>query len=148
MNARLKKISLAILLCSLAIVASAAENFTSTARGAQYRDLNIGEGESAQTGDVATIQFIGWLNSNGTKGKELYNTRKQGGSVSFVIGTDKVMQGWSEGVIGMKKGGKRLLMVPPSLAYGSKGVQGFVPANGSLIFVIELVDLKLKRASQ
>ncbi|MGB5397340.1 MAG: FKBP-type peptidyl-prolyl cis-trans isomerase [Gammaproteobacteria bacterium] len=120
----------------------AADNFHITARGAQYKELKTGAGETAQAGDIATMHFTGWLDDNGGQGKELYNSRKEGRPVSFVVGTDKIMQGWNEGVIGMKKGGKRLLRVPPALGYGAKSVQDVVPANTSLLFVIELVDLE------
>lgn len=123
-------------------IVQAADNFHSTARGAQYQDLKAGEGEMAKLGDVATIHFISWLDSNGAKGKEIYNTRREGKTVSFVVGTDKVMPGWNEGVIGMKQGGKRLLKLPPALGYGAKGVQEVVPPNARLILIIDLVQLK------
>ena len=128
------------LLCSG--FALAADNFKTTAQGAQYKDLKTGEGATADIGDVATIHFIGWLDNNGAKGKEFFNTRKQNKPASFVIGTDKVMPGWNEGVIGMKQGGKRLLKLPPALGYGSKGVQEIVPPNARLILIIELVRLE------
>ena len=120
----------------------AADNFQVTAQGAQYRDLKTGTGEIAGVGDVVTIHFIGWLDSNGAKGKEIYNTRRENKSVSFVVGTEKVMPGWNEGVIGMKQGGKRLIMLPPALGYGAKGVQEIIPPNARLVFVIDLVQLK------
>lgn len=120
----------------------AADNFQLTAQGAQYKDLKNGAGESAQLGDVATIHFTGWLDSNGAKGKEIYNTRREQKTVSFVVGSEKVMPGWNEGVLGMKPGGKRLLKVPPALAYGTKGVQEVIPPNARLIFVIDLIQLE------
>jgi FKBP-type peptidyl-prolyl cis-trans isomerase len=123
-------------------IVQAAGSFQSTARGAQYQDLKAGEGKMAKPGDVATIHFISWLDSNGAKGKEIYNTHKEGKTVSFVVGTDKVMPGWNEGVIGMKQGGKRLLKLPPALGYGGKGVQGIVPPNARLILIIDLVQLE------
>lgn len=120
----------------------AADNFQLTAQGALYKDLKTGTGEMADISDVATIHFTGWLDSNGTKGKEIYNTRREGQPVSFVIGTDRVMSGWNEGVIGMQTGGKRLLKLPPSLAYGTKGVHDIIPPNAKLIFVIDLIQLE------
>ena len=124
--------------------ALAADNFQTTARGAQYKELKTGTGENAQVGDVVTIHFVGWLDNNGTKGKEIYNTRKEGKQVSFVVGTDKVMQGWNEGVIGMRPGGKRLIMLPPALGYGARSVEDVIPADASLIFVIDLIELEKK----
>ena len=76
------------------------------------------------------------------KGKELFNTRNRGKPVAFVVGTENVMPAWNDGVIGMQAGGKRLLMVPPKLGYGSKGVQDVVPPDANLIFLFELVDLQ------
>lgn len=136
-------ITLLLLLFSLysGLVLSA-DNFQLTTQGAQYKDLKSGEGEVAQLGDIATIHFTGWLDSNGTKGKEIYNTRREQKTVSFVIGSEKVMQGWNEGVLGMKPGGKRLLKLPPTLAYGAKGVQQVIPPNARLIFVIDLIQLE------
>ncbi len=120
----------------------AADNFQTTPRGAQYRDLKTGTGESVAPGDVATIHFVGWLDENGQKGKEIYNTRRDGTSVSFVVGTERVIQGWNEGVIGMRQGGKRLLLLPPELGYGARGVEHTIPPNARLIFVIDLVRLQ------
>jgi len=120
----------------------AAGGFMTTVGGVEYKDLKPGTGERAEVGDVATIQFAGWLEEKGGKGRELYDTHTRGDTVSFVIGTDKVMQGWNEGVIGMRPGGKRLVKVPPELGYGSRGVQDVVPPNARLIFVIELLELQ------
>jgi peptidylprolyl isomerase len=133
-----------LLLCSMAgvVFAAAAGSFITTAKGVQYRDLSQGAGERAETGDVVTLHFVGWLDDKGGKGRELYDTRSRGEPVSFVIGTDRVMPGWNEGVIGMKPGGKRLVKVPPALGYGSRGVQDVVPPNAGLIFVIELLELE------
>jgi FKBP-type peptidyl-prolyl cis-trans isomerase 2 len=75
-------------------------------------------------------------------GKEIFNARKQKKPVSFQIGTDKVMQGWNEGVIGMRPGGSRMLRIPPELGYGAKAVDDVVPPHAHLIFIIELLELK------
>lgn len=132
---------LALFWCCLA-VAHAAGNFQTTPRGAQYIDIKPGAGEPADIGDVVTIHFINWLENNGAKGREIYNTRKENKTVSFVVGTDRVMPGWNEGVVGMKQGGRRMLKLPPALGYGAKGVQDVVPPNASLIFVIDLIQLE------
>lgn len=137
-----KLTTLLILFLMITGQAQAADGFLSTEGGARYKELKTGAGENAHLGDVATIHFVGWLDNNGVKGKEIYNTRKEAKQVSFVVGTDKIMQGWNEGVIGMKQGGKRLLKIPPALGYGNKGVQGVIPSNASLIFIIDLVGLE------
>ena len=110
--------------------------------GLRLQDLAVGEGPVAQPGMVATIHFIGWLDEQGARGREIYNSRAEGRPVSFVIGTDGVMQGWNEGVIGMQAGGARMLLVPPGLAYGDRSVDGVIPANASLMFRIELIRLE------
>lgn len=138
-----------LLLLSAALASSlvVADNFQVTPNGVQYKDLKPGSGEAAAVGDVATIQFTGWLDDEGRKGKELYNSRQQGKAVAFVIGTERIMQGWNEGVIGMRPGGKRLLKVPPSLGYGAKGVENYIPPDARLIFIIDLLELE-KQSTQ
>ena len=91
---------------------------------------------------VATVHFIGWLDENGVRGREIYNSRSQGRPVSFVIGTDGVMPGWNEGVVGMKPGGSRMLLLPPAMAFGERQVEEVVPANAPMMFRIELVSLE------
>jgi len=121
---------------------SADEAFQAGVGGLRFKDLQLGQGPAAVAGQVATIHFVGWIDENGTRGKEIYNSRKQGQPVSFVVGTDGVMQGWNEGVIGMKPGGKRMLLVPPSMAWGARAIDGVVPANTPMMFRIELISLK------
>ena len=120
----------------------AADHFLVTPQGTRYQDLKSGMGEAAEHGDVVTMHFVGWLDADGRKGKEIYNSRREREPVSFVVGTDKVMQGWSDGVIGMKPGGKRLLMLPPALGYGHKGVEGFIPPDSGLVFVIDVMSIE------
>jgi FKBP-type peptidyl-prolyl cis-trans isomerase len=142
MNTLFRTVTVLLLVFALAGHACAAGGFTTTASGVQYKDLKPGTGAPAEVGDVATLHFIGWLDDKGGKGREVYDTHSRGEPVSFVIGTNSVMQGWNEGVIGMKPGGKRLVKVPAELGYGSRGVQDVVPPNARLIFVIELMDLR------
>ena len=142
MNTLVRSAALLLLAFSMVGVVSAAGGFKTTVGGVEYKDLKPGTGERAEVGDVATIHFTGWLDDKGGKGRELYDTHTRGDTVSFVIGTDKVMQGWNEGVIGMRPGGKRLVKVPPELGYGSRGVEDVVPPNARLIFVIELLELQ------
>ena len=124
-----------------------AEPMQTTPAGARYRDLQPGNGEIAAPGDIATMHFTGWLDDNGSKGREFYNSRREDTPVSFVIGTDRVMPGWNDGIVGMQPGGKRLLLLPPALGYGARGVQGIVPPDASLIFIIELLDLEKRAAN-
>lgn len=119
-----------------------AGGFESTPQGTRYKELQLGQGTSANYGDVAVMHFMGWLANDGQRGREIFNTRNRGKPVSFVVGTDRVMQGWNDGVIGMRPGGRRLLLVPPARAYGNKAVQGVVPAGASLMFLIELLEVE------
>ena len=116
--------------------------FRSGAGGLRIKDLQTGQGVAAQEGMVATIQFIGWLDDKGARGREIYNSRAAGRPVSFVVGTDKVMPAWNAGVIGMRPGGTRMLLVPPALAYGQRGVDDVVPPNAPLMLRIELISLE------
>ena len=137
MNNIIKTVCLCLLAASVL-----ANGFQSTPMGALYRDMKAGSGEVAATGDVATIHFTGWLEQAGKQGREFFNTRSHGNPVSFVVGTDRVIAGWNEGVVGMRAGGKRLLKLPPSLAYGSRGVDDMVPPDAPLVLIIELLVLE------
>lgn len=122
--------------------AQADHAFQTTARGLQYRDLQVGSGQTAALGDVAAIHFVVWLDENGVRGRQIYNSRDRGRTVSFVVGTSKVMPAWNDGVVGMRPGGRRLLLVPSDLAYGDRAVDDVIPANARLIMIIELLSLK------
>ena len=123
-------------------ISMANEAFITLPSGLEYKDLRAGSGLEAQLGATAAIHFVGWLSDKGRMGKEIYNSRKERQPVSFQVGTDKVMQGWNEGVIGMKPGGMRMLRIPPNLGYREKAVDDVVPPNSHLIFILELLELK------
>jgi FKBP-type peptidyl-prolyl cis-trans isomerase len=82
------------------------------------------------------------LDDNGWQGKQFVTFCSQGNPLSFVIAIDRVMQGWNEGVIGTRRGGRHLLRPPPSPGYGSRGVGDVIPPQSSLILIIELPDLE------
>jgi peptidylprolyl isomerase len=100
-------------------------------------DIKIGTGEEVQDGDMVSVHYIGTL-QNGT---EFDNSRKRGQPFEFQVGKGMVIKGWDEGVIGMKIGGQRVLVIPPEKAYGEQGI-GPIPGNSTLVFAIELVDVK------
>jgi len=139
-------ISLAILLIAPAGW-TADEAFRAGPGGLRIKDLSTGTGLVAEPGMVATMHFIGWIDEQGARGREIYNSRREGRPVSFVIGTDGVMQGWNEGVLGMQPGGSRMLLVPPAMAYGNREVEGIIPANSAMMFRIELVKLEYPAGS-
>jgi FKBP-type peptidyl-prolyl cis-trans isomerase len=131
------------LLLAVAVVSTAqAEGFRTAAGGMKIKELKVGTGEAAAEGMVATIHFIGWLDDAGAQGREIYNSRNSGEPVSFVIGTDNVMPAWNEGVIGMQVGGRRMLLIPPAMAYGNRAINDVIPANAALRMTLELVALE------
>ncbi len=140
-RALLLLVGLVTLLVGVSQLASA-DAFHAGPGGMKIKDLATGEGPVAAEGMIATIQFTGWLDENGTRGREFYNSRSRGEPVSFVIGTDGVMPAWNAGVVGMQPGGRRILLVPPGMAYGNRSIDDVIPANDSLQFIIELVDLQ------
>jgi peptidylprolyl isomerase len=103
----------------------------------QITDEAVGDGQEAKKGDTVTVNYIGTL-QDGTKFDSSYDRNQP---FSFPIGAGQVIKGWDLGVVGMKVGGKRKLVIPPDLAYGNQQ-QGSIPANSTLTFEIELVSIK------
>jgi len=133
---------MALALSFLFGAAAQAEKFQNAKGGMKIKDIQTGTGLVAAEGTIATIHFTAWLDQQGVRGRELYNSRNSGEPVSFVIGTDKVMPAWNEGVRGMQIGGIRQLLVPPEMAYGQRAVDDVIPAGASMQFIIELVRLE------
>lgn len=100
-------------------------------------DLSVGKGRKVKIGDTVTVQYIGMAKD----GPEFDNSYKKGGPISFKVGMGEVIEGWEQGIIGMKEGGKRILVVPPALGYGNNIVDP-IPANATLIFSIELLSIE------
>ena len=118
---------------------SAEPPFEMTTGGMQYKTLLEGDGTPATVGQIVHIHFVAWIDESGQKGRELFNSRRNKGLVSYVLGTDTILPALNEGVVGMKPGGRRLLMAPPVFAYGKRGVDDVVPPNSSLILLVDLV---------
>jgi FKBP-type peptidyl-prolyl cis-trans isomerase len=100
-------------------------------------DIKVGEGAEVKIGDTVAVHYIGTL-QNGT---EFDNSKKRGTPFEFKVGGGQVIKGWDEGLIGMKVGGNRVLVIPPEMAYGEKGI-GPIPGNATLVFAIELIEIK------
>lgn len=110
-----------------------------TASGLKYVDLVLGSGALPEAGDKITVHYTGWL-EDGTK---FDSSVDRGQPFSFVIGAGKVIKGWDEGVITMKVGGKRKLIIPSELGYGETGTpDGTIPPNATLIFEVELLEVE------
>jgi FKBP-type peptidyl-prolyl cis-trans isomerase len=111
---------------------------TTTSSGLQVIDEVVGSGQEAKTGDTVSVNYTGWL-ADGTKFDSSYDRNQ---TFDFTLGAGNVIKGWDEGVVGMKVGGKRKLIIPPDLAYGATGYAPVIPANATLTFEIELVAIK------
>ncbi len=111
---------------------------TTTSSGLQYVDLVTGDGREAHVGETAFVHYTGWL-EDGTK---FDSSVDRGEPFSFRLGAGRVIKGWDEGVVGMRIGTKRKLIIPPQLGYGSRGAGRIIPPNATLIFEVELLDLR------
>jgi len=113
-----------------------------TSSGLQIIDSKIGTGAAPKTGQICVMHYTGWLYQNGAKGKKFDSSVDRGEPFEFPIGAHRVIAGWDEGVATMKVGGKRTLIIPAALGYGASGAGGVIPPNATLIFDVELLDVK------
>jgi FKBP-type peptidyl-prolyl cis-trans isomerase FkpA len=109
-----------------------------TTSGLQYEDLQEGTGTAAKSGDTVEVHYTGWL-KNGTKFDSSHDRHSP---FVFPLGAGRVIKGWDEGVAGMKPGGKRKLVIPANLAYGSRGAGSVIPPDAELTFEVELLKVK------
>src|SRR3954452_24043922 len=107
--------------------------------GLLYKDLEVGKGPEATPGQTVDVQYTGALLKDGTKFDASWD--RGGEPFPFPLGQGAVIPGWDQGVAGMKKGGRRLLVIPPDLAYGAQG-NGPIGPNEPLVFVVDLEDIK------
>jgi len=109
-----------------------------TASGLKITELSVGDGAEAASGQTVVVHYRGTLES----GKQFDASYDRGTPFTFPLGAGRVIKGWDEGVVGMKVGGKRKLVIPPDLAYGSRGAGGVIPPNATLVFEVELLDVR------
>lgn len=115
------------------------DDYTTTESGLQYFDMTEGDGTVAETGKVVSVHYTGWL----TDGTKFDSSLDRGTPFTFQLGAGSVIAGWDEGVVGMKVGGSRQLLIPADLAYGETGAGGgAIPPGASLLFEIELLDVQ------
>ena len=117
---------------------AAEEAMVKTSSGLQYADLVVGSGREAHAGETATVHYTGTL----VDGTEFDSSKDRNKPFSFRLGAGHVIKGWDEGVEGMKIGGTRKLVIPPELGYGARGAGSTIPPNATLIFQVELLELR------
>ena len=122
--------------------AQAAGTTMTTPSGLKITDTKVGTGATPQRGQTCVMHYTGWLYENGAKGQKFDSSRDRGQPFEFPLGMKRVIAGWDEGVATMKVGGQRTLIIPPELGYGARGAGGVIPPNATLIFEVELVDVK------
>jgi FKBP-type peptidyl-prolyl cis-trans isomerase FkpA len=108
-------------------------------------DSTVGTGAEAVVGKIAVVHYTGWLydpSATDKKGRKFDSSLDRHSPFSFPLGGGRVIRGWDEGVAGMRVGGKRTLVIPPDLAYGSRGAGGVIPPDATLVFDIELLDVR------
>ena len=107
--------------------------------GLQYVDTVEGSGDLAVVGKNVTVHYTGWLFNDGEQGAKFDSSKDRNDPFVFRLGAGQVIQGWDEGVAGMKVGGARTLIIPASLGYGARGAGGVIPPNATLKFDVELL---------
>jgi FKBP-type peptidyl-prolyl cis-trans isomerase FkpA len=140
---RMLKSSFAVSLVAIFALAIAAGP-AFAADGLVKTDTVVGKGKEAVAGKTVVVNYTGWLyevtaaNQHG----KLFDSSVGRGPFSFPLGAGQVIKGWDDGVAGMKVGGKRTLVIPPELAYGKRGAGGVIPPDATLVFDVELLDVK------
>ena len=136
---------LSIVLFGLILAVAVAPVHAAGETGLEIIDRKVGEGAEAGIGSTVKVHYTGWLydeNAEDNKGRKFDSSHDRDAHFSFTLGTGKVIKGWDHGVRGMKVGGERTLVVPPEMAYGSRGVGRLIPPDSTLIFDVELVGIE------
>lgn len=109
-----------------------------TPSGLRYHDIVVGEGATPKKGQKVIVHYVGTLES----GQKFDSSRDRGQPFEFTLGVGQVIAGWDEALSTMKVGGRRMLIIPPNLAYGNRSVGSVIPANATLVFDVELLDVR------
>lgn len=111
----------------------------------QKQDVKVGAGAEARNGNVVRVHYSGWLydaSRPDKRGQKFDSSKDSNQPFDFTLGAREVIPGWDEGVAGMKVGGARILTIPPAMGYGGRGVSGVIPPNATLVFEVELLEVK------
>jgi FKBP-type peptidyl-prolyl cis-trans isomerase FkpA len=115
--------------------------YTTTASGLKLEDTVVGSGAEAAAGQHVSVHYTGWLYENEQVGTQFDSSKDRGQPFDFALGAGRVIRGWDEGVVGMKVGGTRRLIIPAELGYGARGAGGVIPPNATLLFEVELLGV-------
>jgi peptidylprolyl isomerase len=132
----LASVFIAVLIAVPAFAAKDANKTVITASGLKYVDVVVGKGASPTAGKLVQVHYTGTLEN----GKKFDSSVDRNEPFTFTIGVGQVIKGWDEGVMTMKVGGKRKLIIPSNLGYGARGAGGVIPPNATLLFDVELLD--------
>ena len=142
---RLLRFSL-VLILTLALPAFAKNKVVLTPSGLKYEELQLGKGAKAVASKQILIQYTGWFDINGKRGEKFDSSYDKGRPLPFVLGVGRAIKGLDEGILGMRVGGKRLIMIPAELAYGKKGMsenrKQIIPPDSPVMFEVELLEVK------
>ncbi len=111
----------------------------------QKQDTTPGTGTEATAGKMVRVHYTGWLYDGSApdkRGRKFDSSKDRNEPFEFRLGGGEVIQGWDEGVAGMKVGGTRILTIPPSMGYGARGASNVIPPNATLVFEVELLDVR------
>lgn len=111
----------------------------------QRIDAKVGTGDPVMAGDEVSVHYTGWLydqNAPDKRGAKFDSSRDRGEPLVFRLGTGRVIRGWDDGIEGMQRGGKRELRIPSGLGYGASGAGKVIPPGASLVFEVELLDIR------
>ena len=114
-----------------------AQGFVTTKTGLKYKDFEVGQGQFPSPGRKVSVHYTGWL----TNGQKFDSSVDRGQPFEFVLGASQVIKGWDEGVVTMRIGGKRRLIIPPQLGYGDRGAGGVIPPGATLVFDVQLLGV-------
>ena len=131
------------ILAALVVVAACSDSPTSPVKSLEKIDVVVGTGAEATSGRTITVHYTGWLYSESGSdhhGAQFDSSRGRT-PISFTLGVGAVIEGWERGLGGMKAGGKRTLIIPPNMAYGTTGY-GAIPPNAALVFDVELLSVQ------